>query len=364
MICTYLYHTQQKQLELLEPEDLMAQAPDEAALAEKSSAMRERKFKGAAFRGKPRCSADQFMWVDVTAPTHEDFAMLGQRFGLHPLVLEDIQAKEGRPKLHNYSDYLYLIFFGVNWREHDPDDAKGGERFELCLHEIDCLVGADFIVTIHPEPLTPFDDLRDRWLRRPEMMKSGTGYLLYEIMDEVLDDYFPLLDALDERIDEFEEQLFDNESDTKNPTHRLSSQIFALKRNLISIRRVAGPTRDVVNILLRHDADTGGKNFAYYQDLYDHSTRIVDMIDNFREIVAGALDAYLATESNRMNQVMKTLTACSIILLVPNLMAAIYGMNFENMPELKTHDGYFVVIGAMITFVGALFAYFKRLNWL
>ena len=363
MICTYLYNTQQKNLELIAPEELLSDAPDPAAMAEKSAAMRERKFKGAAFRGQPRCRADEFMWVDVTDPSPQDFEVLGKRFGLHPLVLEDIRAKEGRPKLHNYNDYLYLIFFAVHWRERDPDEEKElGEKFELRLNEIDCLVGADFVVTIHPEPLTPFDDLRDRWLRRPEMMRSGTGYLLYEIMDEVLDDYFPLLDALDERIDEFEEKLFQNEKNEGDKN--ISGQIFALKRSLISIRRVAGPTRDLVNILLRHDADTGGKNFAYYQDLYDHASRIVDMIDNFREIVAGALDAYLATESNRMNQVMKTLTACSIILFVPNLIAAIYGMNFENMPELKTHNGYFVIIGVMLSAIAGMFAYFKRLKWL
>ncbi len=364
MIRTYLYNTQQGTLQELAPEELLAGAPDEAALAQKNSALSESKFEGAAFRGQPRCGQDQFMWVDVTAPTPEDFELLGHRFALHPLVLEDIQAAEGRPKLHNYNDYLYLIFFAVHWDGGRAGEARQeeGARFELRLNEIDCLVGADFIVTIHPEPLAPFDDLRDRWLKRPEMMKAGTGYLLYELIDEVLDDYFPLLDALDERIDEFEEQLFQN--DNSQQSRGISSQIFALKRSLIAIRRVAGPTRDVVNILLRHDADTGGKNFAYFQDLYDHSSRIVDMIDNFREIVAGALDAYLATESNRMNQVMKTLTACSIILLVPNLMAAIYGMNFENMPELKTHDGYFVVIGAMVTFVLGLFAYFKRLGWL
>jgi magnesium transporter len=360
MICTYLYNTQHKQLELLTPEEMMEQSPNEEALAEKNSAMRERKFKGAAFRGKPRCHPDQFMWVDVTDPTPEDFAMLARRFGLHPLVMEDIKAKEGRPKLHNYSDYLYLIFFAVQWRERSPHEAEAdGTRFELHMNEIDCLVGADFIVTIHPEPIAPFDDLRDRWLRRPEMMKSGTGYLLYEIMDEVLDDYFPLLDALDERIDEFEEALFENEKEPAS--RRLSSQIFALKRSLISIRRVAGPTRDVVNILLRHDADSGGKNFAYYQDLYDHSSRIVDMIDNFREIVAGALDAYLATESNRMNQVMKTLTACSIILLVPNLIAAVYGMNFDDLP--KSH-GFWGSLGAMAALVAGLFGYFKHLKWL
>ena len=130
------------------------------------------------------------------------------------------------------------------------------------------------------------------------------------------------------------------------------------------MRRIAGPTRDVANTLLRHDADTGGKHFAYYQDLYDHASRIVDNIDNFREILSGALDAYLATESNRMNIVMKTLTACSIILFVPNLIAAIYGMNFEYMPELKVRESYFFVLAIMLNSMLLMGAYFKRKQWL
>jgi magnesium transporter len=418
MICTYLYNTANKRLEVLDSSEMLEAAPDEAQINEKRTALRERKYKGAAFRGVPRCRDGEFVWIDVTDPSAQDYELLSQRFNLHPMVVEDIRTQEGRPKLHNYTDYLYIIFFAVQWRECEDDDCdadpkhnptveaaashgipngssngnlngaggahesqvpvrrpwtrrgreaeeqenKPSKKFELNVVEVDCLVGPDFVVTLHKGPLAPLDDLRDRWLRRPEMMKTGTGYLLYEVMDEVLDDYFPLLDALDERIDDFEERLF-HAGQSSGGGGNLSSDIFALKRSLVQVRRVAGPTRDVVNILLRHDADTGGKNFAYYQDLYDHASRIVDQIDTFREIVAGALDAYLATESNRTNQVMKTLTACSIILFVPNLIAAIYGMNFEYMPELKAPGAYFLIIGIMANVMALLAAYFKRLGW-
>ena len=395
MLCTYLYNTKNNDLQLQDGSDLLNGAPDAA------EAQQKRATNGLAHRGAPKCRADEFVWVDVTQPSAEDYRMLKERFNLHPMVLEDILIKEGRPKLHNYSDYLYIIFHAIQYvpREEDlktaqekieaakteeertlanitfkemfarkaaakpqaGEEAESG-RFEMKITEIDCIVGADFVVTIHAEPIAPLDDLRDRWLRRPELMIAGPGYLLYEIMDEVLDDYFPVLDALDDRIDEFEERLFKSrEEDDDEDNAPLSGDIFALRRCLIQMRRIAGPTRDVANTLLRHDADSGGKNFAYYQDLYDHATRIVDNIDTFREMLSGALDAYLATESNRMNMVMKTLTACSIILLVPNLVAAIYGMNFDDLP--KQH-GFYSSLGVMAALIGGLAFYFKRRNWL
>jgi magnesium transporter len=180
-------------------------------------------------------------------------------------------------------------------------------------------------------------------------------------MDEVLDDYFPALDVLDEHIDELETKLF---ADDRTSDQKITAGIFSLKRNLLEIRHIAGPTRDVVNILLRRDAETGGKNFAYFQDLYDHAVRIVDMTDTFRDVLSGALDAYLAVESNRMNAVMKTLTSASIMLLIPTLIAGIYGMNFENMPELHSRYGYYGALGAMTISTISLYMMFKRKNWL
>lgn len=401
MLCTYLYNTRTNELELQDGAALLDGAPD----AEEALQKRASEINGLAHRGRPRCRADEMVWVDVTDPSAEDYRLLKERFQLHPMVLEDIRVKEGRPKLHNYSDYLYIIFHALQYvpREEELQEAQARldaaktaedkaaakiefkelfarkaaakedeatdeqaprQRFEMKIIEIDCIVGADYVVTIHPDPIAPLDDLRDRWLRRPELMKAGTGYLLYEIMDEVLDDYFPVLDALDDRIDEFEEHLFANQNSTDGGQSSLSGDIFALRRCLIQMRRIAGPTRDVANTLLRHDSETGGKNFAYYQDLYDHATRIVDNIDNFRELLSGALDAYLATQSNRMNMVMKTLTSCSIILFVPNLIAAIYGMNFENMPELKVPSAYFFVLAIMANLMLLLAAYFKRRQWL
>ncbi len=375
MISAYLYNTHSKKLKSLDADQLLASTPSAREASKKGDGPEPSDER--SHEGRPQCRDNEFVWVDVTAPTEDEFNLLMERFGLHAMIIEDIKGQEGRPKLHDYPEHLYVIFHAMALAKEpeevkspaepsvNPKDAAAGGRFKLQLTEIDCLIGPDYILTIHARPVPPFDDLRGRWERRPEMMQLGPSYLLYELMDEVLDDYFPLLDDLDEFIDEFEDRLFTSFNET------LSSDIFSLKRCLLQVRRIAGPTRDVANTLLRHDAENGGHFFAYYQDLYDHATRIVDMIDTFRDILSGALDAYLAIQSNRMaiqgnrlNEVMKTLTSWSIILLIPTLIAGIYGMNFEHMPELKWKYGYFVVLGVMATVIITLTAYFKRRRWL
>ena len=305
-----------------------------------------------------------FIWIDFSAPTDAEFAELSRRFRLDPQILEDLRGREERPKLHEYEDYIYLVFHGISLGD-DPD-FEGKQ--EITTHEVDCLLGGDWIVTIHDEPMDKFVSLAARWKRRPDWMKSGAGNLLYELMDSVLDDYFPILDQLDDKIDKFEDQLYNaqaNETVAQKSDEagngRLSSEIFTLKRSLLEMRHIAGPTRDVANILLRRDAEQGGKHFAAFQDLYDHASRIVENIDTYRDILSGALDAYLAIESNRMNAVMKQLTAYSIILLVPTLIAGVYGMNFDDLP--KDH-GFLGSLVAMASCIGGLFLYFKKRKWL
>ncbi len=304
-----------------------------------------------------------FMWIDLSAPTDEDFAELSRRFKLDPQILEDLRGREERPKLHEYDSYIYLVFHAITLGD-DPD-YEGKQ--EITTHEIDCLLGGDWIITIHDEPMDKFDALAKRWKRRPEWMKNGAGNLLYELMDSVLDEYFPILDQLDDKIDNFEDRLYNANEDSAAQKSadagngRLSSEIFTLKRSLLEMRHIAGPTRDVANLLLRRDAEQGGKHFAAFQDLYDHSSRIVENIDTYRDILSGALDAYLAIESNRMNAVMKQLTAYSIILLVPTLIAGVYGMNFDDLP--KEH-GFWGSLVAMASVIGGLFLFFKHRKWL
>jgi magnesium transporter len=343
MLRAWLYDKNSNHLRSLESGEILSCAPHGASEPQSET--------NGFVRTRSQCRAGELLWIDVTNPQDADYQLLVSRFGLHETVVEDLMNYEGRPKLHDYGDYLYIII-------HALEIEGSGRDMKIYLHEIDCLLGGDYVVTLHETPLKPFEDLHQRWERRPALMEGGATYLLYEIMDEVLDEYFPALETIDDRLSEFQDALFQDFQE------KLSADIFALRRCLLQVRRVAGPTRDVVNILLRRDADSGGRHFAYFQDLYDHSVRIVDMIDTFREILSGALDAYLAMSSNRMNAVMKTLTSASIILLVPTLIAGVYGMNFEHMPELHSRYGYYIALGVMASVILGLTIYFKRKQWL
>ncbi len=303
----------------------------------------------------PLGETDALLWIDISAPTPEEMDALARRFKLDPHIIEDIGAREGRPKLHDYDAYIYLIFHDLSLQMNED------KRAEVEAQEIDCLIGHDWLLTIHEAAVPGFDDIARRWQKRPDWMRNGPPQLLYELMDAVLDAYFPLLEQLDDRIDEFEDRLFLSSHSTEGNEQPLSSDIFALKRALLEIRHIAGPTRDVVNVLLRRDAEEGGRHFAAFQDLYDHSSRIVENIDTYRDILSGALDAYLAIASNRMNAIMKNLTAYSIILLVPTLIAGIYGMNFDDLP--KQH-GFWGSLSAMLAIIAGLTIYFKRRKWL
>ena len=304
--------------------------------------------------GAPLGEAASFVWLDIAAPTAAELDALARRFKLDPQIVEDLRSREGRPKIHDYNGYLYLIFHSValDYDEHD--------HLEVDTIEIDCLVGPDWIVTVHPQAVRPFDDLVARWEVRPDWMKSGAGHLLYELMDSVLDAYFPVLERINERIDEFEDRLYaaTTESESGEP---LSSEIFGLKRGLLQMRHIANPTRDVVSVLQRRDHEAGSLHLSAFQDLHDHVSRIVGTIDTYREVLSGALDVYLAIESNRMNAVMKRLTSYSIILLLPTLIAGVYGMNFDDLP--KSH-GFYGSLGAMTLIVLGLLLFFKRRGWL
>ena len=349
MFTAHLYNEQSQTLTLLDRVGLLGCAPSGAERDAKAALAGAG---GIIARGATQCRPGEFVWVDLTSPDEADFALLEERFGVHSLVIEDMREQEGRPKLHEYPDHLYLIMQAV---ARDPEHDK---HFVVQLTEVDCLVGADYVVTLHERPVPALKELHVRWTRHPTLCQAGPAILLYELMDEVLDDYFPLLDELDGSLDTLEERLMDGDSSS------LSSEIFALKRALVAVRHVAGPTRDVVNTLLRRDAEVGARHFAYFQDLYDHAVRIVDTVDTLRDLLSGVMDVYLASQGNRLNEVMKTMTAMSIILLVPNLIAAIYGMNFENMPELRERYGYYGALTLMFLLVTALIVNFRRKKWL
>jgi magnesium transporter len=300
------------------------------------------------------------LWLDVEAPTAEELDLLAEEFILHPLALEDVTHQGQRPKIDTYEDFYFLVCYDIDY------DATSDKIDE---HELHIFIGKNFLVTIHYEPIEEIDEVASRFLRNTTAIERGIGILLYSLLDTIVDHYFPVIDRIGDRIEELEAGVFVENGGV--PQQAMQS-IQLLKRELITMRRVVAPERDAMAVLARRElpivSEAAG---VYFQDLYEHVLRVTDVLDVYRELLGGVLDSYLsinsnnlATAANNLNAVMKTLTSYSIILMSMTLVAGIYGMNFEFMPELGWPLGYPAALLAMAAIFVVLRMYFKRRGWL
>ena len=263
---------------------------------------------------------DCVLWVDLAEPSDADFEMLRREFAFHPLSIEDARKHLQRPKIEDYEGYYFLVTQSLEF------DATS---LEVRFSEVDFFVGRNFVVTVHARPVTALQEALARCQRNPMILSEGVGFLVYTIVDSIIDEYLPVLDTIDDRVDELEEDIFHDFDRTA------VERIFTLKRSLLQIRRNSGHLRDAFNILMRRDQPLfSPQTLIYFRDIYDHLFRITDSVDLYRDILSGALDAWLSLNSNRLNEVMKTFAGLSIILMTAALVAGIYGMNFKHMPEL------------------------------
>lgn len=292
---------------------------------------------------------DSLLWLDVVAPTPDELRLLAEEFGFHPLAIEDAARRHQRPKIDLYDGFAFLVFYELRL---EADRPVG--------REISMFVGPTYLVTVHDDPCPPIAETAVRWRTRlARLDHHGVGFLTYTLLDAIVDGYFPVSDALAERIDELEETIFEQ--------HDPDAQraIFSLRRDLTAVRRILAPERDVMNVLLRRDSPIVDDALTvYYQDIYDHILRVTDHVDAQRDLLASALDASLSVTSNRLNRVMRTLTASSIILMSTTLVASIYGMNFTFMPELGWRFGYLWALGLMASIGVTLTLAFRRIDWL
>jgi len=291
------------------------------------------------------------LWVDLVDPTPDDFARIEREFHFHALALEDAQKRHQRPKIDIYDSYFFIVFYAVRL-------AEGESLFET--QEISFFVGENYLVSVHSGTCKEIDGTVKRWRENaPKVESAGPAILLYSILDAVVDNYFPVLDAVAERGDEVERAVFDGDSQQALET------IFGLRKNLLGLRRILAPERDLMSTLARRDVELlGQESSVYFQDVYDHVLRVTDAIDTYRDLLSGALDVYLSVTSNNLNQVMRTLTSWSIILMTGALIAGIYGMNYRLLPYDTWKHGFIFAILFMAILGGGLFAMFKRIRWL
>lgn len=288
-------------------------------------------------------------WVDVTDPTEAEVRETGEIFDFHPLALEDTLLTDIRPKIDQYDGYFFIAFYGMTSQNGNAE-----------AHSVDIFLSKHYMVTFHDSKLPVVEETARRWKTTVAKEKHhGCGFLLYSLLDALVDGYFPVIDDIVDRAEELEEQIL------KGGEPTLQGQILRLRRDLLMIRRVVGPERDVLNVLLRRDPPILiAKETIYFQDIYDHLLRIMDTIDISRDVLSSVLDANLSMVSYNLNVVVKRLTASSIILMSITLIAGIYGMNFEFMPELAWRFGYLFALGLMVLTAVVEIAIFRHIDWL
>ena len=291
----------------------------------------------------------RLLWIDVADPAPAEMVRLGEEFGLHPLAIEDAIRRHERPKIELFEDYLFIVFYAL--------EMIGGRP---ATRELSLFAGKNYLITVHEGELDAITETAARWAEHVRGRAApGPGLMVYAVLDATVDGYFPVIDELAERIEDLEDEIFGG--------HELQTQqeIFRLKKDLLAVRRVVAPERDVMNVLVRRDAPLfARKEIAYFQDVYDHLLRITDSVDTYREILASALDANLSMTSYRLSTVVKRMTSSSIILMSMALIAGIYGMNFVSMPELGWGYGYAWALGLMAAIGGGLALFFRRIDWL
>jgi magnesium transporter len=291
------------------------------------------------------------VWLDVEGPSDDDLRDLQQEFSLHPLAVEDLRHPQQRPKVDAYAGMLLVVLFDVGL---DPSSPR------MHLNAVAIFVGKSFLITVHKQPVAALDMVRQRWEREPTMVDpSPLGFLLYRIASALVDGFFPVTDELDARVQHVEDRMI------ASFDRRHVQTILRLRRDLTDLRRAVTPQRDVFTNLARHDDDVlDAKTDPYFADVVDLVLRLTDTIDTTRDRLAAAFESQLTLQSTELNVTMKRLTGLTVVLMVPTLIAGIYGMNFHAIPLLDWDWGFWASIVVMVAASVACWVWFRRLDWL
>ena len=294
-------------------------------------------------------SGGELTWLDLQSPTHADVETIRRSFGCHPLILEDLLHPLQRPKVSEYEGTLLIVFYAAT--------VVGGRVF---LRELHILTGPGYVVTIHAQEMPEIDEAIQRWQKNEAIIgSSGIGVILYSLFDTIVDGYFPVLDTVAAQVEQLEAAVFAGQQ-----SRDLRASL-TIRTDLQRLRRVAGPCRDVLLQIIRHEAPVfGSQTSIFFQDVYDHMQRVLDSIDAQRDLIVSIADVALAIVSNNLNDVMKRLTAYATILMLVTLITGIYGMNFEVMPLLQEPWGFYLIMGVILTVAAGLFFWFRRVDWL
>ena len=296
---------------------------------------------------------DHVTWININGLNNtEDIEKLGSHYQIHPLTLEDIVNTSHRPKLEEFENYMFLVFkmLSIN-----TDGAMSYEHISL-------IIGEDYVLTFQEADGDVFDELRDRLSSAKGRVRAqGSDYLMYAILDAIVDNYYTVIEALGDRVETIESTLYQ----AKKIDEALPGRIQNLKQEILKIRRAVNPLREVISRMDKTSCDfIDVKTHSYLRDLYDHIIQITESIELYREMIWSLMDMHMTIMSNKMNEIMKVLTIIATIFIPLTFIAGLYGMNFKNIPELNYENGYFYLLGIMFVLLVLMLIYFRRKRWL
>lgn len=291
-------------------------------------------------------------WININGLNHVNaIEKIGAHYKLHPLVLEDIVNISQRPKIDEYDDYLFVV---LRMLYYDAEE-------NIVSEQVSFILGEDYVLSFQEAEGDVFDEVRERIKQAKGRVRSmPADYLLYVLIDAIVDHYFNIIEVLGNKIEDFETEIFSG-----NVADGVSQNIQNLKREILRVRRAIFPLREVINRIEKNESNLiNKKTITYYRDIYDHLIQVSENIDIYREMIWSLMDMYMTTISNKMNEVMKVLTIMASIFIPLTFIAGIYGMNFEYIPELGYKYSYFILWGVMIVLFIGMLIYFKRKKWL
>jgi magnesium transporter len=296
--------------------------------------------------------AHQFFWLDLHDPEPDQLSQLGELLHLHPLTIEDVSTFSERPKREHYDGYVSLVVYGVD------QHAAAGARL---LREVHLLISGAWVITLHPTPFVVLDTLRERVRKEPPARERA---LIIDILDTVLSSYLPVLDRIDDAIDQLEQDVIEQ------PREQSLQAIFSLKRDLIAMRRVVTPMRDFFardSDEISHLPGTEAEDLLYLRDLYDTLVRTSDLIDSYRDLLSGATDMYLSTVANRQGEISKQLTIIATIFLPLSFLTGFFGQNFAFLTghiQNATWSFFVLGLGLLVVSIAGFWVFFRRKGWL
>lgn len=289
-------------------------------------------------------------WIDLIAPTDEELALLGTRFGFHPLALEDCAHADQRPKAEEYGQYMFIVSQGF--------ECPKGVLDEMRWFELHVFLGNNYLVSVHDNAIPAVEQLWKRVTHDAALMKKGVDFLYYLICDRMVDDNFPIIDYIADELEKIEDEVLERFEKTT------LERIFGLKSRLVLMRKILSPQRDVMALLSRRGDDERitERTAFYFRDVHDHLARIVESIEGNRDLLGNALEAYMSAQSQRTNEIMKALAILSAVFMPLTFITGFFGQNFEHMP-FGSDALMYTMVASCILLPGVLLVWFKRRNW-